>query len=100
MPEDPVLWSVRAAGPTCQSPWSRDGPASDTAGRGLWQVLARAGYVSHQVGKWHIGFFDRDHLPVGRGFASSFGFMLGASSHDNRSSCGSWSVTCGTCVRI
>ena len=29
-----------------------------------------------------------------------FGFMLGASSHDNRSSCGSWSVTCGTCVRI
>ena len=61
------------------------------------QVLGRAGYVSHQVGKWHIGFFDHEHVPVGRGFATSFGYMLGASSHDNRSS--QVSHTCGVPVK-
>ena len=61
------------------------------------KVLKKAGYVSHQVGKWHIGFFDHDHVPVGRGFATSFGYMLGASSHDNRSS--QVSHTCGLPVK-
>jgi arylsulfatase B/arylsulfatase I/J len=61
------------------------------------KVLKKAGYVSHQVGKWHIGFFDHDHVPVGRGFETSFGYMLGASSHDNRSS--QVSHTCGVAVK-
>ena len=33
-----------------------------------------------------LGFFSHEHTPHGRGFDSSFGYMLGASSHDNRSS--------------
>lgn len=50
-------------------------------------------HLSHR----HIGFFDHDHVPVGRGFATSFGYMLGASSHDNRSS--QVSHTCGLPVK-
>ena len=43
-------------------------------------------YATHHVGKWHLGFFSHAHTPHGRGFDSSFGFMLGDSRHDNRSS--------------
>ena len=43
-------------------------------------------YKTHHLGKWHLGFFSDAHVPAGRGFDTSFGFMLGQSSHDNRSS--------------
>ena len=52
----------------------------------LPKMLAPAGYVSHMLGKWHLGFFSPAHMPTGRGFASSFGYLLGQESHDNRSS--------------
>jgi arylsulfatase A-like enzyme len=58
---------------------------------------APAPYRTAHLGKWHLGFFTKAHVPAGRGFDSSFGFMLGQSSHDNRSS--QVSHTCGVPVK-
>jgi arylsulfatase A-like enzyme len=38
-------------------------------------MLAKAGYVSHQVGKWHLGNQKSWQLPFRRGFNSSFGYL-------------------------
>ena len=35
--------------------------------------LATRGYVSHQVGKWHLGLAKQAFTPVGRGFNTSLG---------------------------
>lgn len=45
------------------------------------KMLAKAGYVSYQIGKWHQGYYHPDFTPVGRGFNHSFGFLLGGSDH-------------------
>ena len=39
--------------------------------------MNEAGYVSHQVGKWHAGASVFDQMPVGRGFHTSFGYLNG-----------------------
>ena len=39
----------------------------------LSEVLGGAGYVSHFVGKGHLGYETEDHLPVNRGFATHAG---------------------------
>jgi len=33
-----------------------------------------AGYTSHIVGKWHLGFTSWEHTPTFRGFSSFYGF--------------------------
>eukprot|EP01063_Lacrimia_lanifica_P015903 TRINITY_DN22557_c0_g1_i1.p1 TRINITY_DN22557_c0_g1~~TRINITY_DN22557_c0_g1_i1.p1 ORF type:complete len:579 (+),score=146.98 TRINITY_DN22557_c0_g1_i1:55-1791(+) len=43
--------------------------------------LAEAGYVSHQVGKWHQGFHTAAYLPTARGFNTSYGFLAGGEDH-------------------
>jgi hypothetical protein len=43
--------------------------------------LRRAGYASHQLGKWHAGMSSVEHMPTARGFASSFGYLGGAEDH-------------------
>lgn len=43
--------------------------------------LAKAGYVSHHVGKWHQGFHLPGYTPVGRGFNTSIGFLQGGEDH-------------------
>jgi hypothetical protein len=35
----------------------------------------------HQIGKWHCGMSIDAHLPINRGFASSFGYLAGAEDH-------------------
>ena len=42
---------------------------------GIATKLKAAGYATHQVGKWHAGGATPDHIPTGRGFNTSFGYL-------------------------
>ena len=44
-------------------------------------TLARAGYATHMVGKWHLGHSSISQTPVGRGFETYLGYLGGAESH-------------------
>eukprot|EP01065_Artemidia_motanka_P022262 TRINITY_DN2647_c0_g3_i1.p1 TRINITY_DN2647_c0_g3~~TRINITY_DN2647_c0_g3_i1.p1 ORF type:complete len:557 (+),score=189.37 TRINITY_DN2647_c0_g3_i1:53-1723(+) len=50
-------------------------------------MLKKAGYVTHQIGKWHQGFYQPRYTPVGRGFDHSYTMLLGGCDH--MTSCGS-----------
>jgi arylsulfatase I/J len=43
--------------------------------------MKEAGYATHQVGKWHVGFATPDHIPKGRGFDTSFGYFNAANDY-------------------
>ncbi|XP_065839147.1 arylsulfatase B-like isoform X2 [Oscarella lobularis] len=43
------------------------------------EKMKQGGYATHQVGKWDAGMATRDHIPLGRGFNTSFGYF----HHDN-----------------
>jgi arylsulfatase B len=43
----------------------------------LPQVLRRAGYAAHAVGKWHVGHARWEQTPTFRGFESFFGYYRG-----------------------
>ena len=56
---------------------------------GLATKLKKAGYATHQVGKWDAGMATPDHTPMGRGFDSSFGYYHHANDYytENAGSC-------------
>lgn len=67
----------------------------------LPQVLKKAGYSTHAVGKWHVGHSNWQQTPTYRGFDSFFGYYLGGQDYfthrqvgaydqrwDARSNCG------------
>ncbi|XP_041480024.1 arylsulfatase B-like [Lytechinus variegatus] len=59
--------------------------------------LSDAGYASHLVGKWHLGFYKTDCWPLNRGFQSFFGLLLGSGDHfsHNYTDVGSGNGRCG-----
>jgi len=47
----------------------------------LADILLTAGYSTHAVGKWHLGFCNSAYLPTNRGFQHHYGYWLGAQDY-------------------
>eukprot|EP00416_Gambierdiscus_australes_P018337 CAMPEP_0171081824 /NCGR_PEP_ID=MMETSP0766_2-20121228/16740_1 /TAXON_ID=439317 /ORGANISM="Gambierdiscus australes, Strain CAWD 149" /LENGTH=428 /DNA_ID=CAMNT_0011539155 /DNA_START=260 /DNA_END=1546 /DNA_ORIENTATION=+ len=47
------------------------------------QILKNAGYATHMVGKWHLGFHTWPVTPTFRGFDTWFGISEGEADHYN-----------------
>lgn len=57
-------------------PWAQHGLPLDE--RTLPQALGEVGYKTAIVGKWHLGHFEPEYLPMQRGFGQQYGHYNGA----------------------
>lgn len=58
---------------------------------GIAEVMRKAGYATHMVGKWDVGMATAEHTPAGRGYQSSLVYF----NHDT--DCWTFSATRSPC---
>ena len=56
-------------------------PRALPEGKILPQYLKDLGYVTHMVGKWHLGYYKEKYIPTRRGFDTFLGYYNGALSY-------------------
>ena len=49
--------------------------------RTMAEALGDAGYATWMVGKWHLGQWNHEHLPLQRGFDHHYGFYSGTTGY-------------------
>jgi len=47
-------------------------------------MMKDAGYATHAIGKWHLGYSDWSQTPTGKGFDSYVGYLQGQTDYYNR----------------
>ncbi|XP_064099102.1 arylsulfatase B-like isoform X2 [Macrobrachium nipponense] len=47
----------------------------------LPSFLKKAGYTTHAIGKWHLGFCSWDYTPLKRGFDTFYGYYTGSEDY-------------------
>lgn len=50
----------------------------------LAQVFQGAGYATHMIGKWHLGYSMWSQTPLGKGFDTFYGYLQGQVDYYNR----------------
>eukprot|EP00437_Effrenium_voratum_P019331 CAMPEP_0181441118 /NCGR_PEP_ID=MMETSP1110-20121109/23338_1 /TAXON_ID=174948 /ORGANISM="Symbiodinium sp., Strain CCMP421" /LENGTH=574 /DNA_ID=CAMNT_0023564983 /DNA_START=40 /DNA_END=1764 /DNA_ORIENTATION=+ len=50
----------------------------------LGEVMQKAGYDTHAIGKWHLGYSSKAQMPTSRGFNSYLGYLQGQTDYYNR----------------